>query len=689
MGLISLAAFAQANIDLPLGMLMRGAGPAGAGGRGDARADSVNVIIDAAPEAPIEAYCRVMAEAGGIAVARVAVSDLEALRATEGVKALRRGRSLTLHMMDSRALCNVDPVQSGEDLPQGYEGEGIAIGVIDVGFDPNHAAFDGDDGTRIRYYSQVYGGYADDVVASTPEEIAAIVTDDITMYHATHTSSIAAGGYAGEQYHGAAPKASIVMTAIDLMLPDEACVLLGAQITADKIRELGMPGVMNMSIGSLSSPHDPSNPSARFIDAVAKDMPFCISAGNDGRYKRSIRYDFAQEGEGQEEKEMWGLTYGDRKHQYVTLWSGDDTEFTTEVYLYPRDISDELYGPIFTIRPDQKGEILMADADPESEHYSPELAQFLTSASLAAACDLYEGNGKYYNELMFEYQLPEEDASKRVFLAYRVVGEEGLHIDGYAEDEGNYFYRSPSHNIRDWVTPTADGTISTLVLGDNILSIGACDSNGDATYFTSWGTYQMPDRTLPVVIAPGTKVMAAISRPFIEAGNWPSYGYITIDVNGESQYYGEETGTSMSSPFVAGVIALWLEANPALDVDGIKEVIEATSFKTESYDSDPDPARWGTGIIDAYAGMKYVLANMGIRAVGADAPAPLVSLRDGWIEITTAGGQPFTAALYDLSGRLARQAKTNIPMAGLPRGVYVLSILSDRGTFTQKIYWGD
>lgn len=91
----------------------------------------------------------------------------------------------------------------------------------------------------------------------------------------------------------------------------------------------------------------------------------------------------------------------------------------------------------------------------------------------------------------------------------------------------------------------------------------------------------------------------------------------------------------MSSPHTAGIIALWLEANPNLTALQIADIIKETSVKDEfCTDISKMPGRnlaqAGAGKIDAVAGMKKVLELTGIQTVDTDklqdADAPVYNL---------------------------------------------------------------
>jgi len=85
------------------------------------------------------------------------------------------------------------------------------------------------------------------------------------------------------------------------------------------------------------------------------------------------------------------------------------------------------------------------------------------------------------------------------------------------------------------------------------------------------------------------------------------------------------SGTSMSGPCAAGIVALWLQANPKLSPDDVKSVFKATAKHIEVDGQWPNNV-YGYGLIDAYAGIQEVLKQAtGIQTVErpvADDDAP-------------------------------------------------------------------
>jgi subtilisin family serine protease len=77
----------------------------------------------------------------------------------------------------------------------------------------------------------------------------------------------------------------------------------------------------------------------------------------------------------------------------------------------------------------------------------------------------------------------------------------------------------------------------------------------------------------PDIAAPGVNVASSISS-FTDA----SYSTTeTITFNGVEYDFAKFSGTSMSSPCVAGIVALLLDANPGLTPFEIKQILQATA----------------------------------------------------------------------------------------------------------------
>ena len=79
--------------------------------------------------------------------------------------------------------------------------------------------------------------------------------------------------------------------------------------------------------------------------------------------------------------------------------------------------------------------------------------------------------------------------------------------------------------------------------------------------------------------------------------------------------YGRMSGTSMATPMVAGIVALWMQAatecGKVLSLSEVKQIMKETAIKDWWVTDGPNATHFGNGKIDALAGIKYILEEYG------------------------------------------------------------------------------
>lgn len=125
----------------------------------------------------------------------------------------------------------------------------------------------------------------------------------------------------------------------------------------------------------------------------------------------------------------------------------------------------------------------------------------------------------------------------------------------------------------------------------DVLTVGAVDEDRAVTDFSSRGPAST-GASKPDVVAPGNDVLSAM----------PGGGYA------------RQSGTSMATPHVAGVVALMWSANPALvgDLTRTRQILRDTATDASLGDGTDDcgnPANLtGAGLVDAYAAVRAAQA---------------------------------------------------------------------------------
>lgn len=135
---------------------------------------------------------------------------------------------------------------------------------------------------------------------------------------------------------------------------------------------------------------------------------------------------------------------------------------------------------------------------------------------------------------------------------------------------------------------------------DTVLSVGAIDQNDERAYFSNYG------QTLDVS-APGYAILSTI--PEAQAGNFRAKGY-TVYGDAQEGYYCVMSGTSMASPYAAGVAAIYKAVNPRADCSDIRNHLKETARDVAEIGFDIDT---GYGCVDAAAALGQPIHQIAVR----------------------------------------------------------------------------
>ncbi len=245
---------------------------------------------------------------------RVPISEVIALANDPAVHHFEFNAAEGMLMNDSMRVKNrTNWVQAGHaPLPQEYDGTGVVIGIIDTGLDMAHPDFrDENDVTRVyRYWDQVPSqnpgspapyGYGTEWTREELEAGGVNIPQDTLQGHGTPVSGSAVGnGLANGRHKGVAPKAEIIFVASDLGSANWASsVADGVQYILEQADALGMPAVINISMGSYLGSHDGKDAAALFIDDLLHQRPgraMAVSAGNShGTFPYHVRTNVDQD----------------------------------------------------------------------------------------------------------------------------------------------------------------------------------------------------------------------------------------------------------------------------------------------------------------------------------------------------------------------------------------------------------
>lgn len=548
-----------------------------------------------------------------ILLACVPVEKLEEVIEMPGVIGVETTGEITAMLDEARPFCSVDMVQQGlANLPSGYDGSGVVVGFSDIGFDAQHIAFK----DRISAIYDYDANYGQRLSAETSDEIAAWTTDNREQFHATHVGNILGGNYRGNDYYGVATGAEMVATTSRLT---DVGILAGVEDIIAYAKKQGQRAVVNLSLGSNLGPHDGSSLVCRYLSACAQDAVICLSAGNTGEING---YASAE------------LTDSTKIYRVVvnslSTWDGYSVEGMTELWSdtsQPFDFRIEVWDK-------DKQEVAFATEWATSENPPlyvtpeayPEWEDMMTGYVYAES---YESplNGRYCTSVIYHTLTdePSRDSNGRWSRYYTALAFKGsdrtdqpVHVDIFA-DASKSFIGSADKESSPKIS--AAGSISDLCTAEGVIAVGNCASRAEVPSLI-FGTYDYDftvDRIagtssyadvytiarLPHFSAPGKYVVSAMSNEFMAySDSYNLYLAAESKVDGKNYYWVPLSGTSMSSPLAAGIIATWLQANPTLTTE---EIIEIARMSARTDFIDIDNPRWGAGCIDALEGIRMIL----------------------------------------------------------------------------------
>ncbi len=677
----------------------------------------------------------VLSNLGKIAIVNVSMNDVETMAELDAVKAIQLGRKMHKCTDKARDDAGVTTVHNGFDYNGTnfqYNGSGVFTAIYDAGVAPNHLNFFDEDGNsrvkRVLFYEEdeentsminIYN-------FNTPEKVALFNTDDEQETHGTHTLGILAGGYKGAAtYRTVTPNATYtaftdsatvrgtnpfygVATGSEILVGcgsfESTAIAHAATQMAQQAAEEGKPIVFSCSIGSNIGAHDGSDYLSQTLSTLAEDYNLIpvVAAGNEGADKMSVRKTFTSS----TDKLVTCATPLSGYSQLYSLldfWGDSSEPFTLKVTCYTKSLFSGSSTDIFTINSADQGYQYTVSNNST-------LKSAFSDASVVGLSEVDKNNDRFHVLMMFNYTRKTLSSN---FLYVTVTYQSGRTVTGVINNYGEFTSQSA---ISGSVAGTSDFSISTMACHPNVISVGSYNSRGMWYQFdgsvkgtnnfqenavTSFSSYGMTDdgRQLPTLLGPGTNIMSSYSPYYLAYNAENNTGGETsgimsgmaTDSEGNPFYWGKMSGTSMATPFVAGSIALWLEADPTLNINDIKEIITTTSTMDNAISSMPERA--GAGRINTQAGIIEILRRSllsGTVNIEKDTVNPFVTVSGAELSVTAPGMAGMTVDLFNMMGMYVVSYTVvcdvvTCSTSDFTPGVYVLRVTTPACVFTQKV----
>jgi subtilisin family serine protease len=466
-------------------------------------------------------------------------------------------------------------------------GEGVIIGAVDTGIDYMHLDFrydsDGDgleESSRILWiWDQTSGLFSDYYDRSDVESDIAngfggesgIVRQSDSSGHGTHVIAAAAGDGSSSSAAmiGVAPQAKIVVVKTAFYTSD---ILSGVRYIFDKAEEIGLPAVVNLSLGGQDGPHDGTSLFEQGLDELI-DRPgraIVVSAGNEGDLPLHVARSLAG-------NEFTFLVDPESDSVEISIWYPGTSNF--KIVITP-PMGDSLAVATGTIGRDasRDGIIVVDNAftGPNPNNQDNEarvaLSEITSREPWAITVRDDSGGGR------FDGWVTSNNGSI-------IGGDSLLTID--EPGNANTVITVGSFNTKaKWMSVAGEQDFSSST------------QIGRLSYFSSLGPTR-DGRQKPDIVAPGAWICSAQSS---------DAGYALYLLNPDGTHV-MNLGTSMAAPHVAGVIALMFSENPELTSDEIRLALTTTATR-DAFTGSMANNSWGYGKVNASDAVEIVAGQI-------------------------------------------------------------------------------
>ncbi len=571
----------------------------------------------------------------GLLTVLLPVDKIHDVAAIEEVIGIEVSPVMQLATDEARKATNVGDVLNysaaamAAGLPKGYDGRGVILGVIDRGIDYDHIAFKDKDGNPRFKRAYVYNGQTVEYYGTGPLPNDGITNTD----HGSHTSAIAGGSsvmvngmeitvtddHENATYGGMAPGAELFLCGINGM---------GAARIANAFRRMcsyadsvGKPLVVSNSYGDFVYNRDGGGTQAEVISQLfGEDHPnrICVFAtGNNAGHSYGEPGGVYVSGSASSEAPL-GTIVCSSPIVYDAGWLYYKGEYIADAFTRATDATG--IGVNILVLDKATGELVdiysFTNADGNK---TLQVDDYFTGSGGAgkAQVRIYYNYMTANNRKQVLLLTPNGLISNNYTLAVEVypIGGSSDIIDMWSCGTFTYFDNHLTTEGHTWTLGTDDMSVFANACYPQVISVGSyvtrtregSNELGDISDFSCYALEGMgPLGTMhPWITAPGEDIISAFSHNVNHGDD-----YDEMVINHPTYPYGRMSGTSMCTPAVAGIVALWMqvgaECGKTFTLSEVKDIMRETAIRDAWVTEGANATHFGNGKIDALAGMAYI-----------------------------------------------------------------------------------
>ncbi len=567
-------------------------------------------------------------------------------------------------------------------LTQAYDGTGVTVGVIDSGTDFTHPDFkDSNGNSRIKFLWDMNKplaantptpfGYGQEWT-NTDIDNGLCTHDDMAHYgHGSNSSGIAAGnGLSINHFEGMAPKADIIVVALDFGRPGFT-IADALQYIITKSQTLNQPLVVNASVGDYYGSHDGTDLESQMISGMIANVPgraMVAACGNGGGTPFHIGYN---------------TTAIDTNY----TWISDNG---SNIYLDEYSDTLQIKNVFYSVGVNNGNLTDLGNTPFRPYNYALNTIMRDTIYNNTNRIGIIESIASINSFGVYE-------------LSYNIIAD-SLNYYWRIEHTGQGRIDSWNFNYITGTMPTpaeypdiinykmAD-TIQTIVSGfhcsDEIISVAnyvnrkiyqdvnnntqtTSETAGQISQTSSLGPTR-DNRIKPDIAASGATILTTGAMAML-----PNLIANAPQVVALGGFHVTAGGTSAASPVVAGLAALYLQKNPTATNQQVKQAILNCAYSDGFTTTNLPNNQWGYGKLDGFAamncgnvvtGINSSKGNQGIRI----SPNPMSTEATIWFDKEEA----LEINVYNTTGQLvfndqSKASTYRLKRNNLPAGLYFI-----------------